>query len=311
MQVRGVVGWVLSVGALSPVAALVAMSGAACGPMPGYIDPRQQAEEANNDTPPAPPAPAPERAKAEPTDEQTADGDDVATPTPEAANEPAPPGVTYEPAPRRDPPPRYTPPRHEPPRYTPPARYEPPVPPQRAEPPARYEPPARTEPAPSQVRKVVLDEDTYYLLDASRRLCFLRHKDTMTLVDCTKIPEAQDFARAPAPEPAPAPRAPAPREPDPVPAPPARVSRPTEPVEPEPSPEPTEDGPSNDETARFEGAFIDIFCDRKSGEEVAPEQRIKDRGLAVDRYEQLETWYAGDEKAWWALTDKARKACPR
>jgi len=283
MKIRGVVGLVL------------AMAGTACGPMPGYVDPDREAA-----TPAAPPAPAPHTKITDDRDgpddederEQIAERRDVEQP--DEAEQERPPRP-----PRYAPPPRYTPPTERTPRYTPPMRE--PV----QEPPAELPEPLPPVPAAvvkpqEKVRKVSIDEDTYYLLDPVRKLCFLRHKDTMTSLDCARIPEARDFADEPV-APVPLPAAPAePKLPEP-----ARVSR-------TPEPAPAKSGaPTADETARFEGAFVDIFCDRKGGDDVSPDQRITDRGLSVERYTALEGWWANDEKAWWTLTDKARKACPQ
>lgn len=278
----------------------------ACGPMPGYVDPDRQVASA-----PTPPTPAAPPARLDEADDDVDDEDGSVVESEDLdADE------------RRDlapePPARYEPPARTAPRYEPPApTYEPPA---RTNPP-RYEraptpgapgpyvPPREVPASPSQaggIRKITIDDDTYYLLDPARKLCFLRHRETMTSIDCTKIPEARDFVTPTPIEPA--------RTPERIPAPePVRQpSRIAPSPEPEPTPEPSRSGgPSPDEIARFEGAFVDIFCDRKGGEDVAPEDRIRDRGLSVERYEALESWWAADEKAWWNLTDKARKACPQ
>jgi len=279
----------------------------ACGPMPGYVDPDRHVA-ASPSVPPAPPAPsAPPARMSEPGDDEDA-GDDVDSEEADVVGDPFAidpkprPTSRYEAEPKPRTAPRYEPPapRYEPPqRQTPPARYEPPTQP------GPYVPPVPASPSTSGgIRKITIDDETYYLLDPARKLCFLRHRETMTAIDCSRIPEARDFVSPSEPAPAPA------RLPEPEPAPARAPSRVIVPPAPEPAPS-KGNGPTPDEIARFEGAFVDIFCDRKGGEDVAPEDRIQDRGLAVARYEELESWWAADEKAWWNLTDKARKACPQ
>ncbi|PIE66007.1 MAG: hypothetical protein CSA24_01120 [Deltaproteobacteria bacterium] len=178
--------------------------------------------------------------------------------------------------------------------------------------------------------------DTYYLIDRERKLCFLHHKTTLTPVDCARLPEARDlvaptptptrprydsYAPPPAPAPVPAP-APAPAA-APAPAPAAAPGTPLAPAptpQPLPAPEPapaltptpppsTAGAPTPEELTRFEVAYFDIFCDRRDGADTAPRLRIEGQGLTVDRYGEIEAWWASDQKAWWTLTNKARRAC--
>ena len=245
----------------------------ACGPMPGYQMPQTSSDEMRTEprSPPAPVSSVEPRAAGE-IDEAPApdEGDD-------AYDDQAPAEEEVTPAPRAPKPPRYTPERN----------WDPPQPPEREPTVAPPEPP-RTD----GIKIVKLDADSYYLIDSLRRLCFLRHKESMTAVDCARIPEANDTTPTKAPE-----RMPEPKVPERMPEPSRAPS------------EPTPSSPSPDEMMRFESAFIDIYCDRKLHDETAPESRIRERGLTTVRYEAIEAWWAGDENAWYALTSKAAKAC--
>lgn len=315
------------------IGALMLLGGTACGPMPGYQMPHEEVPPA----PRAPPAPMPtspagddeerrvvvrreveverygrdERDLRDEGDEgedrdEVGERDDVA-PSDEIeddAPEPAPP------APR-------------PPRYEPPRNWEPsPAPAPKTSPAPPSPEPVKVAPEPDRpdaVKIVRLDADSYYLIDPVRRLCFLRHKESMTAIDCAKIPEAGTeravpaAPREPAPPPAPEPsRLPEPdRMPEPSPA-PANTPAPPDPLD-EPAREggPRPSSPSPDELTRFEAAFIDIYCDRKNRDDTLPEARIREHGLTTVRYEAIEAWWAGDENAWYALTTKASKACTR
>lgn len=286
----------------------------ACGHIPGYYPEGETTPEATRARPTSPPAPAPSPAARRGADEEGPEEADASY-TDEGD------GDAGEAAPSDDAPP-YEPPAKRPPRYSPPPAWDPPEAPAQPAPaePVRQvpiaPPPAapaeranRTEPAGDEGLKTIrLDADTYYLVDLKRNLCFLRHKESMTAIDCARVAE-------PSPAPAPArevrePAAPA-RQPRPEESrPPVREAVPApEPTAPTPAPSPA--SPSPDEITRFEAAFSDIFCDRKRGDDTTPEDRIAARGLSVQRYEAIEGWWAGDEKAWFALTTKAAGRCKR
>ncbi len=147
--------------------------------------------------------------------------------------------------------------------------------------------------------------NTYYLIDRDRKLCFLHHDKTMTQVDCALIPEAKDLASA-APAPAVAPTPPAPAGP-PTPAIPAA---PPAPADGDSDVSRSNSGaPSTTEKARFQAAYIDIFCDRRSGANASPDTRIDEHGLTAQRYGEIEAWWAEDADAWWRLTNDARRTC--
>lgn len=278
---------------------LMALGLSACGHIPGYYPddeaPRAAAAPSGPKSPPAPPPSA--RRPAQDFDEpnEAGESDDETDGEAEADEaEPADEAPPYVPPPR---PPRYTPPSTWEPPATPPTAPAP-QPVQPAPQPTRVAPPPREADAPADgVKTIRLDADTYYLVDARRNLCFLRHKESMTAVDCSRVVDPADPKASPAPT---SPRAvPAPAAPTPPPG-PSRV---------EPAPAPAT--PTPDETTRFEAAFTDIFCDRKARDETAPEARIRARGLSVERYEAIEGWWAGDENAWFALTSKAARSCRR
>ncbi|MFT7581712.1 MAG: hypothetical protein ACI9MR_003390 [Myxococcota bacterium] len=182
--------------------------------------------------------------------------------------------------------------------------------------------------------------DAYYLLDRRRGLCFMHHRDTTTGVDCNRIPEAKGFidgtpdpeatpgessveyersryqgddgvVRRTAPESDTPPVKPGPGSSvtvTPLPAPdPRRSAQPTPAPAPKEAPEITV--PSPQELTRFETAYFAIFCDRRTGGEVAPKTRIEAEGLSIERYTEIEGWWASDQEAWWQLTNKARRAC--
>jgi len=196
------------------------------------------------------------------------------------------------------------PPAPRPPRYVPPSNWEPPEPDARRT--ARTpdaEPAAPEGPNHEGMKIVRLDADSYYLIDPMRKLCFLRHKESMTAIDCAKIPEASE---QPAPVERPAKRV-SPPEADRKPA-PSRL--------PEPEPSKRDEGakpssPSPGELLRFESAFIAIYCDRKHRDDTPPETRITEHGLATVRYEAIEAWWAADANAWYTLTTRASKDCSR
>lgn len=267
---------------------LMALGLSACGHIPGYYpDDEAPRAAAGPGRPKAPPAPPPGARR--PAD--TAEPDEMAEP--DEATEPD------EAEPIDEAPPYVPPPK--PPRYTPPSTWEPPAPAAPAPQPVQPAPqPTRVAPPPREadtqadgVKTIRLDADTYYLVDMRRNLCFLRHKESMTAVDCAKV--VDPGAPAPAPASTPTPSRVEPAAPPPAPA-PAKVEPAT---------------PTPDETTRFEAAFTDIFCDRKSRDETPPEARIRARGLSVERYEAIEGWWAGDENAWFALTSKAARSCRR
>jgi len=180
------------------------------------------------------------------------------------------------------------------------------------------------------------ERDTYYLIDRTRRLCFLHHQSTVTEVDCGKIPEARDLAASPS-----GPRA----TPPPATTPERGVTRRYvheddegdehhsdhghddwndgeddwdqgqggHPEPSQPAPAPVDRGdvrpPTPDELTRFEVAYTEIFCDRRDGADVPPRSRIEGQRLSVERYGEIEEWWAGDQAAWWALVNKARRGC--
>lgn len=275
----------------------------ACGPMPGYIS------EPSAPTPSAPPAKAESPRVSAPGPSGEAGSEVVSEPLPA----PAKPAVPRAPA-RREAPPAYEPPQT--PEYDPAEDQD--APPAPSQPPI-FRPSQRIpEPAPSKsgMQTIRLDDDSYYLVDAARGVCFFRHKDVMAPVDCSKIPESGG-EDAPAPE-----RARAPTQPPRLSRPPAQPpALPPEPelepeAEPEPPTQPTTrpaQAPklqaSPDEMLRFERAYDAIFCDRKRGDTTAPDQRIRAQGLTTARYEAIEGWWADDENAWWTLTERARRAC--
>lgn len=271
------------------IAGMVA-SIAACGPMPGYVP-----DEPEDRAPRERPAPPDEREHApDPRDEGAGEHEDDAPPA-------VGPGSSVE--------------------YGDDTRDTPAGPPAS---PAARRPAVDAPPAPAPavetsrggLQTIPLgDPKTYYLIDRNRGLCFLFHNDSMTEIDCAKIPEARDLVPAAAPAPA-APTPPAPAPPAPAPPavrrgpgvptpstrndgpPPARVA----PVVPSGSPTP-------DELVRFEAAYIDIFCDRRGGATTPPKMRIEQQGLSVERYGDIEEWWASDQTAWWSLVNKARSAC--
>jgi|GEM_PF-1673193 len=299
--------------------AIVMLGATACGPMPGYQMP--QHEEVPQE-PRSPPAPQPARPTVS-VDDRARPGakgrDEGDAPDPgtddQSTNEEQDDGTWREPEPE----PEVEERAPRPPRYTPPRNWDGPAPARttRPEPPAPE--PVAPEPEPVPVKtdgiKIVrLDADSYYLIDSLRKLCFLRHKESMTALDCAKIPEAGEVTRVPA-SPTPA-RSPEPdRMPEPTRQPEQdRMPEPGRKTAPEPEPAKREEGPRTtsptpDEMVRFEGAFIDIYCDRKLRDETAPESRIRERGLSTVRYESIEAWWAADENAWYTLTTRASKSC--
>lgn len=324
------------------IGAMMLLGGTACGPMPGYQMPHEEVPPA----PRAPPAPAP-TLPSDPAGEvddrvvvrrevvirREDDEDRYARDERDLRDDRDPADEAGEPADDRDEgeldetdeaPPVPAP---RPPRYAPPPNWEPTPDPAKspAPKPAPERPAAAPEPdRPDAIKIVRLDADSYYLIDPVRRLCFLRHKESMTAVDCAKIPEAGTPDRAQPATPSPAPvRAPEPsRMPEPSPAPATAPTAPPPPTPEAPAPldepaPPGQDGgprapsPSPDELTRFEGAFIAIYCDRKNRDATLPEARIREQGLTTVRYEAIEAWWAGDENAWYTLTTKASKACPR
>ena len=275
----------------------MALGLSACGHIPGYY-PEDEAPRASAgpERPKAPPAPPPGARR--PPDEVGEVGEVGEVDDTVEADE-AGPVDDAEPV---DEAPPYVPPP-KPPRYTPPSTWEPPAAPARNAPtpppvqPTPVAPPAREADTADGVKTIRLDADTYYLVDARRNLCFLRHKESMTAVDCARVVDPADTRNSPAPAPTPPSRV-EPVAPAPAPAAPSRVE-----------PAPTPATPTPDETTRFEAAFTDIFCDRKARSETPPEARIRGRGLSVERYEAIEGWWASDENAWFALTSKAARSC--
>ncbi len=271
----------------------------ACGPMPGYIT------EPEAPTPSAPPAKAESPRVPTPGPSDEAGSEVVSDPLPTTDR----PSVARAPERREAPPPRdaYDPAEDQ---DAPPAPSQPPIfrPSQRIP-----EPPATK----SGMQTIRLDDDSYYLVDAARGVCFFRHKDVMAPVDCGKIPESGGED------------APAPERTTRAPTQPPRLSRPpiqppALPPEPEPAAEPEPEPPtqpstrppqapklqaSPDEMLRFERAYDAIFCDRKRGDTTPPDQRIRAQGLTTARYEAIEGWWADDENAWWTLTERARRSC--
>jgi len=289
----------------------------ACGHIPGYYPAEDKAPESASWAPKSPPAPPPVAAARRGADEGDAPEadepyDDAARDTQDTQDTQDTAGIDEsaadEPESDTSAPP-YTPPAPRPPRHTPPPAWEPTrEPASRPQPPTS--PPARpTTPEPASperadgVRTIRLDADTYYLVDSARNLCFLRHKESMTAVDCARVAGSSGDSSNPAALPKPAARPPEP--------PPTR--EPVRPAEPErparPARAPT--SPTPDETVRFEAAFTDIVCDRKSQDDTSPEDRIRGRGLSIDRYEAIESWWAADENAWFTLTGRAAKGCRR
>lgn len=257
-------------------AMLLMLGGTACGPMPGYQMPHGEAPP----SPRTPPTPSPDEEEEEERqelvhrdDERYGQEDRDGREEPGAGVDDEAPGAEREadaPAPAPEP----KAPR--PPRYAPPKNWDEPKPetePRKSPTPA---PEPTTPEPPDAVRIVRLDADSYYLIDPVRRLCFLRHKESMTAIDCTKIPEAGTPGRD---------------------------------RESEGSPRPA--SPPAEELTRFEAAFTAIYCDRKSGVDTLPETRMREHGLTTARYEAIEAWWAGDENAWYTLTTRAAKACPR
>lgn len=293
--------WAKSLKSVGMVVGLGVLGGAACGPMPGYV-PRPEREAANN-APARPPAPAPEEdapaIRSNPPAERSVRRDAQVEDDPSELDD-----TTEASEPEQDETPADPPPRPpKPTRSSPPPNWDAPAPAktQRAPAPAPRPEAPREEPAPeptpSAMKTIRLDADTYYLIDPVRKLCFLRHKESMTALDCAKIPEASELltTRPARPEPARPQPEPA-REAPPAPASPNRKT-------------PAKAAPTPDEMVRFEAAFTDIFCDRKTQDDTAPEDRIKERGLSTDRYEAIESWWAADENAWWTLTTRAAKGC--
>ncbi len=164
------------------------LGGTACGPMPGYQMPHEETPDEAPQAPRGPPAPARiERPTRGATEVPSIDAPEVDGnwDTPEEVDQVE---EVEEPA---DEPEQPLP---KPPRYKPERNWEPE--------PRAPEPVRAPEPEPEPVKtdgiKIVrLDADSYYLIDSVRKLCFLRHKESMTSIDCAKIPEANDTGRSP------------------------------------------------------------------------------------------------------------------
>jgi hypothetical protein len=254
--------------------ALSSLLTAACGPMPGYRGPDYPPEPADEGIAPAnPPAPAEDEA----SDDGAVGSDDDAAP-PEADQRWSEADQVPEVAPPRLPPPS----RPAAPEVAPPApapdgssRTRPATPPAEA-----------GSSQPRGVRVIELDDDSAYILDDARGLCFFRHKASLAPVDCARVTEV-------APQPA-----------QPQPAQPAPQSQPGQPAA-----KPQPKGYSADQLRRFDQAFTAIFCDRIAKAVTPSDVRLREAGLDATTYEAIEIWTAEDDKRWLDLNTRASASC--
>ncbi len=123
------------------------------------------------------------------------------------------------------------------------------------------------------------DRMSYYVVDGDRRLCFFRHREAMTQVDCRDVV-------------------------------PAGGEREVSPGSEEPTREEVDEPRSPfDETVAFAKAYAEVLCSARAGQAPAPGSAAERHGLSLERYAEIEVRIRKDPKAWRSLRTRAAASC--
>ena len=135
------------------------------------------------------------------------------------------------------------------------------------------------------------NQNSFYMVDQQRGLCFLEKGGMLTAIDCDSVQGvAHLLGRKPS-------------RPEQV----ERVPNPIERPASKKTKNPSEATPQ--EVEAFTTAYTEIVCQSRIGAEFSPHEVIAKHGLTASRYTQIEGLLARQKKRWLALTRNARKAC--
>jgi hypothetical protein len=133
----------------------------------------------------------------------------------------------------------------------------------------------------------------YYLIDRKRRLCFFQHKDALTKVECSAIPEAASLMEGDLGTPTAA------RSDGVNPLKHTRATEPETPVA----------GPTPEEVSAFKAAYGEILCQSRQRAAFSPAKPITANSLTLKRYSQIEGHLAKNSRLWSKLVREAARAC--